>query len=178
MTLEDSGSSTIIFPVIKVVVAGDAGVGKSSLIRRYCTDTFDESRVATNAMDFQIKIEEIEGRSIKLSIWDIAGQEKFGAFRDTFYRGAKAIALVYDLTQPTTMENLPRWHAEIAHICSTAHFLVIGNKSDLERQGPHDPVQAWAAGMGFPYAEASALSGANVNEAFMLLAQLAIARKK
>jgi len=177
MDLQEPTSSTIIFPIVKVVIAGDAGVGKTSLIRRYCTDAFDESRVATGGVDFQIKIVELDKRSIKLSIWDIAGQEKFGAFRDTFYRGAKAVALVYDLTEPTTMETLPRWHAEIAQICPTAQFVVVGNKIDLERKVSREQVEGWAGSMGFPYFETSALTGNNVSDLFTELARLATVKK-
>lgn len=177
MVTQDTSSSTIIFPIIKVVVAGDANVGKTSLIRRYCTETFEETRAATGGVDFQIKIVEVDGRSVKLSIWDIAGQEQFGAFRDTFYRGAKAVALVYDLTQPATLENLPRWHAEIARICPAAQFVIAGNKSDLERASSREQVEEWAKSMGLHYIETSALTGDNVTELFVALARLASTKK-
>ena len=130
----DHTQSTIIFPIVKVVIAGDEGVGKTSLIRRYCTGMFEEPRIVTTGVDFQIKIVDVDGNSIKLSIWDIAGQERFGAFRDTFYRGAKVVALVYDLANPATLDNLPRWHAGVAQICPTARFVVVGNKLDLGRR--------------------------------------------
>ena len=177
MATQDSSSSTIIFPIVKVVVAGDVGVGKTSLIHRYCTDTFEESRAATDGVDFQIKITEIDNRSVKLSIWDIAGQEKFGAFRDTFYRGAKAVALAYDVTEPATMENLLRWHAEIAQICPAANFVVVGNKIDLERKTVKLQVEEWATSMDLPYFETSALTGEGVNGLFATLARLAITKK-
>jgi small GTP-binding protein len=177
MATHDSSSSTIIFPIVKVVVAGDIGVGKTSLIHRYCTDAFEESRGAADGVDFQIKIAEIDDRSIKLSIWDIAGQEKFGAFRDTFYRGAKAVALVYDVTEPATMENLPRWHTEIAQICPTANFIVVGNKIDLERKTVKLQVKEWADSMALPYQETSALTGEGVDDFFVTLARLAITKK-
>jgi small GTP-binding protein len=177
MATPDPASSTIIFPIVKVVIAGDIGVGKTSLIRRYCTDTFEESQGATGGVDFQIKIVDIDSRSVKLSIWDIAGQEKFGAFRDTFYRGAKAIALVYDLTEPGSMETLPRWHAEVAQICPTARFVVVGNKNDLERKTSREQVEAWASSMDLPYFETSALTGEGVNGLFTTLTRLAMTKK-
>lgn len=177
MSLHDSSSSTIIFPIVKVVIAGDAGVGKTSLIRRYTTDTFEETRAATDGVDFQIKIVQVDNRSIKLSIWDIAGQEKFGAFRDTFYRGAKAVALVYDVTEPATMENLPRWHAEIAQICPTAHFIIVGNKIDLERKTTRLQVEEWATSAGLNYFETSAVSGEGISGFFATLAQVAMTKK-
>jgi small GTP-binding protein len=177
MATQDASSSTIIFPIFKVVIAGDANVGKTSLIRRYCTEMFEETRSATNGVDFQIKIADVDGKPVKLSIWDIAGQEQFGAFRDTFYRGAKAIALVYDLTRPETMENLPRWHAEVARICSTADFVIAGNKCDLERKSSREQAEEWAKSMGLHTIETSALTGANVDELFVTLARLASTKK-
>jgi Ras-related protein Rab-1A len=177
MASQDTSSSTIIFPIIKVVIAGDANVGKTSLIRRYCTEMFEETRSATGGVDFQIKIVDVDGKSVKLSIWDIAGQEQFGAFRDTFYRGAKTVALVYDLTQPATMENLPRWHAEVARICPAANFVIAGNKCDLERQSSREQAEEWAKSMNLPYIETSALAGTNVDELFVTLARLASPRK-
>jgi small GTP-binding protein len=120
----------------------------------------------------------VGGKIIKLSIWDIAGQERFGAFRDTFYRGARSVAMVYDVTDPASSENLPRWNAEITRICPTAQFVVVGNKIDLERQVQRAQVEEWARSLGYPYVETSALTAQGVNEFFSLLADLATRRKK
>jgi small GTP-binding protein len=174
----DSSQSTVIFPIVKVVIAGDAGVGKTSLIRRYCTGMFQESRVATIGVDFQIKIVELDGKSIKLSIWDIAGQERFGAFRDSFYRGARAVALVYDVSDPASLENLPRWQAEVARVCPNAKFVIVGNKVDLGRKVPREQVEEWACSMDYPYIEASALTTQGVDEFFLTLAKLAVTKGK
>lgn len=178
MIQTDSNQSTVIFPIVKVVIAGDAGVGKTSLIRRYCTGMFQESRVATIGVDFQIKIVELDGKSIKLSIWDIAGQERFGAFRDSFYRGARSVALVYDVSDPATLENLPRWQSEVVRVCPTAKFVVVGNKLDLGYKVPHERVAEWAHSMGYPYVETSALTAQGVEEFFMSLARLATTKNK
>jgi small GTP-binding protein len=174
----DASQSTVIFPIVKVVVAGDAGVGKTSLIRRYCTGMFQESRVATIGVDFQIKIVEMDGKSIKLSIWDIAGQERFGAFRDSFYRGARSVALVYDVSDPTSLENLPRWQTEVMRVCQTARFVVVGNKLDLECKTPREQVAEWARSMSYPYIETSALTAQGVDEFFLTLTRLATTKSK
>jgi len=174
----DHSQSTIIFPIAKVVIAGDEGVGKTSLIRRYCTGTFEEPRIITAGVDFQLKIAEVNGSSIKLSIWDIAGQERFGAFRDTFYRGAKVVALIYDLTNPATLDNLPRWHSGIAQICPKGKFVVVGNKLDLERKVMRNQAEEWARSMNLPYLETSALTNEGVDNLFQTLAELAAQRSK
>jgi small GTP-binding protein len=169
----DHSRSTIIFPIAKVVIAGDEGVGKTSLIRRYCTGAFEEPRIVTTGVDLQIKIVQVNGNSIKLSIWDIPGQERFGALRDTFYRGARVMALVYDLMSPATLDSLPHWHVGVAQICPKARFVVVGNKLDLGRRVMRGQVEEWAHSMGFPYMETSALTNVGVDSLFQALAELA-----
>jgi Ras-related protein Rab-1A len=165
---------TQVFPLAKVVVGGDGSVGKTSLIRRYCTGMFEESRVLTIGVDFQLKIVEVGDRAIKLSIWDIAGQERFGSFRDTFYRGAHAVALVYDVTDILSMNNLPNWHREIAKVAPQARFCVVGNKIDLHRVVSRSAVEEWATAQGLPYVETSAKTAEGVDEFFLTLARLAL----
>ncbi len=174
----DPGQSTLIFPIVKMVVTGDDGVGKTSLIRRYCTGTFEELAAAAAGVDFQIKVVEIQGKVVKLSLWDIAGQEQFGTFRDSFYRGARAVALVYDVTHPESVENLARWHAEISRVCPTAHLVVVGNKVDRERQASRERVKEWARSLNDPYLETSAATGQGVDDLFETMARLALGGKR
>jgi small GTP-binding protein len=161
-------------PVAKVVIAGDGRTGKTSLIRRYCTGMFQESRVMTIGVDFQTKEVDVDGRVIKLSIWDIGGQDRFEAFRDAFYRGAKAVALVYDVTDWPSLNNLPRWYAEIRKVMPQARFIVVGNKTDLHRVVPRDRAKAWTNEQHLPYCETSALTGDGVDLFFKALAWLAL----
>lgn len=163
-------------PIVKVVVAGDGFVGKTSLIRRYSQGMFQASRVMTIGVDFQTVIVEVRGQSVKLSIWDIAGQERFGAFRGSFYRGARAVALVYDVTDQISMVNLTRWQAEIVKVAPEAHFVVVGNKIDLHRAVQREQAESWATSKGFPYIETSAVTEAGVKEFFDTLGQLAYSR--
>ncbi len=168
-----SPQTTQVFPIVKVVIAGDGAVGKTSLIRRYCTGMFQESRIMTIGVDFQIKIVEVDGKPIKLSIWDVAGQERFGAFRDSFYRGARAVALVYDVTDLLSLENLAKWQREIVRVAPGCNFMVVGNKIDLARKVQSEQAENWAQQMHFPYLETSALSGTGVEDFFNMLARLA-----
>ncbi len=161
-------------PVTKVVIAGDGRAGKTSVIRRYCAGKFDISRVMTIGVDFQTKEVDVEGQRVKLSIWDIGGQDRFEAFRDTFYRGAKAVALVYDVTDLFSLNHLPRWHAEIKAVAPAARFIVVGNKIDLHRTVPREQAEAWAKSLHLPYCETSALTGVGVEIFFKALAWLAL----
>ncbi len=129
----------------------------------------------TIGVDFQIQVVDLGDRTVKLSIWDIAGQERFGSFRASFYRGARAVALVYDVTDPISLRNLPLWQAEIAKVAPQARFVVVGNKIDLERKVPREKVEAWVREIGLPYLETSALTGEGVQAFFTTLARLAAA---
>src|SRR4030042_4789532 len=118
-------------PLYKVSSAGYEAVGKTSLIRRYCEGKFETSRVATIGVDFQTKVVSLPAGAVKLSIWDMAGQERFEVVRTGMYRGSRAVALVFDLSNPETLAHLPAWHAEAVTNAKGTKILVVGNKLDL-----------------------------------------------
>jgi Ras-related protein Rab-1A len=163
-----------VLPVYKVVVAGDGNVGKTSLIRRYCEGKFEASRVATLGVDFQTKIVAIGDKTLKLSIWDVAGQDRFVSFRDTFYSGAHAVALVYDVTSPASFFNLTHWRDEIQSVVPLVPMVVIGNKVDLYNVIPPEEARGWAKSLSMPFLQTSASTGEKVNEFFAGLAYLAL----
>ena len=111
---------------------------------------------------------------VKLSIWDLAGQERFGVVRTGFYRGSRAAALVYDVTSLASLGNLKRWRDEVLAAVPEQPFVVVGNKVDLERSVRAELAQAAAAYLGAPYLETSALSGEGVAALFQTLATLAV----
>jgi small GTP-binding protein len=158
-------------PLFKVSVAGDEAVGKTSLIRRYCEGKFETSRVATIGVDFQTKIVQRPSGSVKLSIWDMAGQERFEVVRTGMYRGSRAVALVFDLSNSATLEHLPAWLAEAQTNAKGTKILVIGNKLDLATE--RGTGKAIADSIGARYIETSAQSGVGVAEMFEALAELA-----
>lgn len=161
-------------PVLKVVVAGDGNVGKTSLIRRYCENKFETTRVATIGVDFQTQTVELPERTVKLSIWDMAGQERFEVIRSGFYRGSRAAALVYDVTEPESFSHLERWRQEILGAVEQQPFVVVGNKIDLQRTQGAEEVQAFAQSIGAPHLETSALDGRGVPDLFEALAKLSL----
>lgn len=160
-------------PLVKVVVAGDGNVGKTSLIRLYTEGKFEASRVATIGVDFHIHTVQLPEGPAKLSIWDVAGQEQFRFFRSGFYRGSRATALVYDVTVPTTLEHLVGWREEILEVVPDEKFIVVGNKIDLERVQNPEIAQRFARLIKAPYVETSALTGDGVADLFQTLAVMA-----
>jgi small GTP-binding protein len=160
-------------PLLKVVVVGDGAVGKTTLIRRYTEGKFHASRVATIGVDFYTQQVQLPTGMVKLSIWDMAGQERFEIVRTGFYRGSRAAALVYDVTAPASLMNLKRWHDEVQRTVPGQPVLVIGNKVDLERTVRPELGRRFASYVGAPYIETSALTGQGVTQLFETLAKLA-----
>lgn len=161
--------------IYKVLLLGDGNVGKTSLVRRFCEGKFEESRILTIGVDFQIKTVQLKERTIRLSIWDIAGQDRFRAFRDQFYSGTLAAALVYDVTAPATFFNLPRWRDEVLESVPGVPMCVLGNKVDLGPVVPPGEAEGWARFEGqMPFLQTSALTGHNVEEFFKGLGYLAL----
>jgi small GTP-binding protein len=160
-------------PVYKVIILGDGTVGKTSLVRRYCEGRFEHSRVMTIGVDFQTKIVQVGERTIKLSIWDVAGQPRFQSMREGFYKGSVAAVLVYDLTQNDTLMHLDEWYLELKKNAQQARVIVVGNKLDLA------PEKTWAGGpalarmLGGGFLTTSAMNGQGVALLFEGLARLA-----
>jgi Ras-related protein Rab-8A len=91
--------------LIKLLLIGDSGVGKSCLLLRFSDDTFTTSFITTIGIDFKIRIIELDNRLIKLQIWDTAGQERFRTITTAYYRGAMGILLVYDVTDESSFNS-------------------------------------------------------------------------
>ena len=149
-------------------------MGKTSLIRRYCQGKFEASRVATIGVDFQTQLVKLPEKTVKLSIWDMAGQDRFRVIRGGFYRGSRASALVYDVSQAETFAQLGKWRDEILQVVAAEPFVVVGNKTDLARVLSADEARAFASSIGAEYLETSALTGEGVATLFDTLARLAV----
>lgn len=163
-------------PILKVVLLGDGNVGKTSLARRYCEGKFEVSRIMTIGVDFQTKIVNLPEQTVKLSIWDVAGQPRFQAVRESFYRGSLAAALVYDLGEPNSLTNLDGWVTEVRNFAPAVKFVVVGNKMDLVSQPPAlaQGGKEFAAKIGSPFVLTSAATGMGVEEMFNDIARLGL----
>ena len=92
--------------LIKLLLIGDSGVGKSCLLLRFSEDSFQTSFITTIGIDFKIRTIEMDGKRVKLQIWDTAGQERFRTITQAYYRGAMGILLVYDVTDEASFNNI------------------------------------------------------------------------
>jgi small GTP-binding protein len=161
----------------KVVLVGESGVGKSSLTLRFVTGSFTEATLSTIGASFMSKTIETldpEPLSIKLNIWDTAGQEKYRSLAALYYRGASCAVLVYDITDRDTFQHAQNyWMSELKTECGTNLVLaVVGNKSDLslQRVVSIDEGRELAERNNATFFETSALDDVNIVQLFSHLA--------
>ncbi|OLS15666.1 MAG: small GTP-binding protein [Promethearchaeota archaeon CR_4] len=159
------------------MLAGDENVGKSSLIRRFVDEHFSESYIPTLGFQIYAKKLEIGKYSVALQIWDVAGQGSFEFARKTYYPHSQGFLLVFDLTNPTSFQNLDRWVAEIRGVCPNIPFVLVGNKSDLTRAiiSPEEVAKKSKKLKASCNILTSAMKGVKVNEAFDLLGRAMLA---
>ena len=156
--------------VLKILIIGDSGVGKSSLLLRFSEDEFDDAQPSTIGVDFKVKTIRVRDKWLKLTLWDTAGQERFRTLTSSYYRGAHGIILVFDYTRPDSFEHLAHWLQEVS-VYSPAGGenvvkLLIGNKIDLEKAVSCDDAEGWAREKHMMFLEASAKSNVGVAQAF------------
>ena len=117
--------------LIKLLLIGDSGVGKSAILIRFAEDSFSQSFITTIGIDFKIRTVLLDGKRIKLQIWDTAGQERFKTITTAYYRGAMGILLVYDVTNATSFSNVSNWMQAIQqHASDSVNKVLLGNKAD------------------------------------------------
>lgn len=158
--------------LFKVVLIGDSGVGKSNLLSRFTRNEFCLESKSTIGVEFATRTLQVEGRTVKAQIWDTAGQERYRAITSAYYRGALGALLVYDVTKPTTFENVSRWLKELRdHADSNIVIMLIGNKTDLKhlRAVATEDAQSYAEKEGLSFIETSALEAINVENAFQTI---------
>lgn len=170
--------------LLKVIILGDSGVGKTSLMNQYVNKKFSNQYKATIGADFLTKEVMVEDRLVTMQIWDTAGQERFQSLGVAFYRGADCCVLVFDVTAQTTFRSLDSWRDEFLIQASPRDpehfpFVVIGNKIDLENRAVSAKrAQGWCHTKGeIPYFETSAKEAINVEQAFQTVAKNALAQE-
>ncbi|KAL1326902.1 hypothetical protein HN51_037027 [Arachis hypogaea] len=169
--------------LLKVILLGDSGVGKTSLMNQYVYRKFSQHYKATIGADFVTKELQVDDKLVTLQIWDTAGQERFNSLGAAFYRGADCCVLVYDVNAHKTFDTLNNWHDEfIKQADLNDHeafpFVLLGNKVDVDggnsRKVTEKKAREWCASRGnLPYFETSAKEGYNVDEAFLNVAKIA-----
>ena len=160
--------------IYKICVLGDGGVGKTSMVLRYCENTFKENYIMTIGSNFSAKTVELPdypNYNVKLQIWDLAGQKHFSFVRPPFYRGATGLVYIFDLSRRSSFANLDNWKHEAEKVVGQKPCVLVGNKLDLANQGTREispqEGEAYMAELGASnYFEASAKEGEGVDDVF------------
>ncbi|XP_039094193.1 dnaJ homolog subfamily C member 27 [Hyaena hyaena] len=159
---------------IKVISMGNAEVGKSCIIKRYCEKRFVSKYLATIGIDYGVTKVQVRDREIKVNIFDMAGHPFFYEVRNEFYKDTQGVILVYDVGQKDSFDALDAWLAEMKHDLGphgnmeNIVFAVCANKIDCTKHRCVDESEGrlWAESKGFLYFETSAQTGEGINEMF------------
>ena len=158
--------------MIKVILIGDSGVGKTNIMSKYLKNQFMENSKATVGVEFGSKLFNHQGHKIKAQIWDTAGQEKYKAITGAYYKGSKGAFIVYDITRKDTFASIEKWVNDLkARSDPKLTIILIGNKNDLDdkREVSKDQGEEKAKSFGCAFLETSAFSGDNLDKAFELM---------
>jgi Ras-related protein Rab-35 len=166
-----------------LLIIGDSGVGKSSLLLRFSDNVFQTSYITTIGVDFKIRVLDLNGERVKLQIWDTAGQERFRTITSTYYRGTHGVIVVYDVTSAESFANVKRWLQEIDQNCDQVVRILVGNKDDNSLTPGQKVVstadaRAFAQEIGVEFFETSAKDNKNVEEMFRAITTGVLRAKK
>jgi small GTP-binding protein len=157
----------------KIVLVGDSGVGKSSILDMLINSKFYTNVESTVGSAFKTKEIEIGKKTVKLNIWDTAGQERYNSLTKMYCRGAMAAVMVYDITKRDTFLNLRKWYQVVLESGNTdLQFVIVGNKEDLidREEIPMEEAQNFAHKIGAIFKKTSARSNFGIEDLFQSVA--------
>jgi len=165
---------------LKVVIVGNGGVGKSSMIQRYCRGTFTKDYKKTIGVDFLERQIEVDGEEVRLMLWDTAGQEEFDAITKAYYRGAQACVLAFSTTDRDSFEAAHSWKLKVENECGEIPTVIVQNKIDLMEQSVVNPEEAelLARALGCRLLKTSVKEDVNVATVFRHLAAKCLAEMR
>jgi small GTP-binding protein len=177
------GERALVSPsqyIYKLVVAGEGGVGKTTLVIRYCEGVFKHDTRTTVGVGFASKEVKVEGENIKLQIWDFGGEERFRFILPQYCKGANAAILAFDTTRFQSLKNLPEWVDIIRKNAGDVPIVLVGTKVDVEekRTVKTNDGDAFAKRNSLDsYFDVSSKTGLNVNNVFAKIAELAFTHR-
>lgn len=155
----------------KICIIGSSGVGKTSILKHYLENAFDEQSQTTIGVDFYSQNVVVDDEEVTLQIWDTAGQERFRSISISYFRNSYGALLVFDVNDESSFNSLEGWINDYHRNCiPNSRVVLIGNKTDLERKVSYQDAENFAKRHGLVYIETSAKTGGNVADAFSRLA--------
>jgi len=162
----------------KILLLGDASVGKTSFTKRFCYNLFNPSERLTIGVDFHVKTIDLHGKKIKLQIWDVGGEERFRFLLPTYCLGANAAFLLYDVTRSQTLDNITEWTNIVRQKSGPIPIMLVGSKIDLEdaqREVLREyGIQVAEKNNMASFGEISSKLGQNVDKTFEVLTELTL----
>ncbi|MBU1159409.1 MAG: GTP-binding protein [Candidatus Thermoplasmatota archaeon] len=155
--------------ILKLCLLGDGAVGKTSLVRRYVHDSFDDRYLISFGTKVSKKTVTVSEVDADLMIWDILGQKTHESLHSAYYRGAAGAFAVCDFTRRQTVESVATWIDGIRSVVGDIPIIMLANKSDLPKAFPSEEIRSIASSKGCEMMETSAKTGENVEEAFIAL---------
>ena len=156
--------------IIKILTLGDTLVGKSSIVLRFSDNRFDDNHLATIGIDYKTKYIKVKDASVKVLLWDTAGQEKFRNIARQYYKGANGVLLIYDVCDRKTYERIGFWMDELKqnNEIEQLYIILVGNKIDLEekRVVTREEAEKYAEDNNINYIEVSAKTGEGILDLF------------
>ncbi len=157
--------------ILKVCLLGDGAVGKTSLIRRYVFDAFDDKYLVSFGTKVSKKTVAVDDADVDLMIWDILGQRTNESLHAAYYRGSAGALAVCDYTRPATMDSLNSWVTSLRSVVGDIPILILANKSDMEKQFSFAELKTFGTAMSCDVLETSAKTGENVEVAFSAISR-------
>lgn len=155
--------------LVKLLILGDSGTGKSSLLLRYTDEEFHNTYITTIGIDFKVKTVTINGKKVRIQVWDTAGQERFRTITQAYYRGCNGVLVVYDCTDKDSFDHVTHWIKDLNnHTNDNVSKILVGNKSDLvdERVIKFEDGKVLAESYNINFFETSAKTGNGVHDTF------------
>mmetsp|Transcript_17151 Transcript_17151/g.27382 ORF Transcript_17151/g.27382 Transcript_17151/m.27382 type:complete len:217 (-) Transcript_17151:416-1066(-) len=172
-----SGTKKVL---VKIIIIGESGVGKTALLHQYVTGNFIIEHKSTIGADFHTSELNIDEKTITLQIWDTAGQERFQSLGNAFYRGADACILVYAINDDNSFKAIEEWKSKFINQAGiddpkSYPFLLLGNKADLDngRAVSQQQGESYARSNSMAFYETSAKNGQNIEDAIKKIASIA-----
>lgn len=157
--------------ILKLCLLGDGAVGKTSLVRRFVFDVFDDKYLMSFGTKVSKKTIAMADASVDLMIWDILGQRTYASLHAAYYKGAVGALAVCDFTRPETLKSLKSWIGSFRSVVGEMPVLILGNKADLDKAYSLPELKSYGESVGCEVLETSAKTGLNVENAFLRIGE-------
>ena len=167
--------------LFKILIIGESGVGKTAIMQRFCENTFEPVYISTVGVDFKPKVIKVGNKTVKMQLWDTAGQDRFRNITASYYRGTQGVLIVYDVTDRSSFDKVSSWFTEVRDRTENDPpvIILVGNKTDLMEHAvvKQEAVEQLARQLGGVQTfTCSAKDGSGIDEVFNALTQSIISK--